>query len=716
MAKKVQAMADEAEDAPQKPVEPKAKDDDDIIAEAKKFFDDCLEAESDQRAEEIDDIRFVGLLEQWPEDLKAIREASPSGARPCLVTDKVNQYKNQIVNDIRKNRAGIKARPVDDTGDEEVADVIQGIIRHIEDISRADIAYDWAIDGSVTSGIGYFRVLTEYVGDSFQQEIFIKRIPNRFSVYTKFKEPDGSDQTKCLITELVNRDEFKQQYPDADPQDWASSSGDGKWATLDDVRVAEYMYLEKTPMDLYLLADGNSAFADDYDNLDIKPPVLKTRKGEKTKVCWVKMTGAEVLERTTIPGKYIPVIPSIGVETWMDGKKYLRGIVRGAKDAARLYNYQRSTVAELLNLSVKAPYIGAVGQFKSRGQDWEAANIVPFAYLEYDPVDNNGRPEPPPQRQSFAGVPTGLIQDMQTSEHDIQSGLGMYQASIGQDSNAKSGVALNTQQKQGDTATFHFADNHNKSIRWCGNIILNMIPEVYDTARVVRIIGEDGSIDYAHINPDQQMPVNKIQDQNGAIHKIYNLGMGQYDITITSGQSYATKRMEGADFLTQLVQSSPESMQIVGDLLMKSMDVPYAEIAAERYKKMLPPQLQDTPDDSTPEVQQIKQQATQQIQMLTQQLDAAHQAMQEAEQEAKQLEQKANDSQAKNTIEAASLKIDWYKAETDRLKVELDAKQQQQVIDERLRVIEDGLSNVINIVSPSPQAQPEEQTQPAMQQ
>lgn len=681
----------------------------DIVLRAKKFFERAVTAEAPQRKEELDDIRFVGLLEQWPETLRQIREGDPQGARPCLTVDKVNQYKNQIVNTMRQNRAGIKVRPVDDYSDIEVAEVYQGLIRHIEDTSRADIAYDWAGEGAVTSGVGYFRIITEYMGDSFEQEIKVKRIANRFSVYfdPDSQEPDGSDAMACILTEMIARDKFKEMYPEANPCDWQSSTGDNtNWYDQNDVRIAEYYYIDLVDDELYLLDDANSIWKSEYeekykDNLDA-PQVIQSRKAKRRVVKWCKLTAFDELESTIIPCSYIPVIPSIGIETVIDGVRYLRGIVRGVKDAQRLYNYNRSTIAENLNLSVKAPYIGVTGQFKTKGDKWAAANRVNFPYLEYDPVSVNGTLAPSPQRQSFAGVPTGLLQDIQTSEHDIQAALGMYQASIGQDSNAKSGRALSAQKQQGDIATLHFPDNLGRSIRHAGKIIVEMIPKIYDTKRVVRILGEDGSSKNATIDPDSPQAITEERDETGAINKIYNLGVGKYDVTISVGSSYATKRQEGADFLTQVAQSSPDLMPIVGDLLFKSMDMPYSEEIAERLKKMLPPQLQEQPDGTSPEVQQVKQQASQMIQQLQQQLDQAHKAMQEAEQEAKQLESKANDTQTKNQVELSKLQVEWYKAETDRLKVELDAAQSQQAINERLATIEEGISALIDHVSPEP--------------
>lgn len=688
----------------------------DVLANAKAFFERAQAYEAAQRADELDDIRFVGLLQQWPEEIRRIRESDPQGARPCLTVDKVNQYKNQIVNNIRMNSPSIKVRPVDDNADIEVAEVYQGIIRHIESESKADLAYDWASEGSVDSGVGFFRIVTEYIGSSFQQDVKVKKIPNRFSVYRDpdSYEIDGSDQMECLITEMVTRKAFKKMYPKADPCDWASSTGDtDTWITEKEVRVAEYFWCEYAKDELLLLDNGDSIYLSEYavkypEGTDA-PQVIDRRAAERKIVKWAKCSGAEVLEESTFAGSYIPVIPVFGIVTVVDGRMYWRGIVRGAKDPQRMYNYNRSTIAESLSLTIKAPYIGATGQFKTASRRWQNANRVNYAYLEYDPVTTNGQIAPPPQRQGFAGVPTGLLQDIETSEHDIQAGLGMYQASIGQDSNAKSGRALNAQRQQGDVATFHFPDNLAKSVAHAGRIIVDIIPKYYDQQRVIRILGEDGSQEFAQIDPSQPEAVREVPDENGAVKKIYNLGVGKYDVIATSGASFASKREEGAEFITQLVQSSPDLMPIVGDLLFKAMDMPYADEISERLKKMMPPQLQEQPEGGeSQEVIAVKEQASQIIQQLQEQIQAAQAAMAEAEQEAQVLVARADNAEAKAEIDAIKaqndarkIELEQYKAQTEGLALNVsdvdsldDEPMMQEFLQQNAALMETLLANV----------------------
>jgi len=693
----------------------------DLLNRAKKYFERSEAWESEQRTNERDDIEFVGLLKQWPDDIRFARENDPQGARPCLTVDKVNQYKNQIVNQIRQNRPGIKIRPVDDNADIEVAEIFQGLIRHIEDDSKADQAYDWAAEGAVDSGLGYILVTTEYCGNSFDQKIMIKRVANRFSCYAPPEsiEPDGSDYEEFGIAELISREAFKREYPNADPVNFNPDfTRDYWWRDQDNVRVAGYYYAEYSDDELILLIDGNSVFRSEYDkrleNGEMLAPIAldkdgneKSRPAKRKTIKYCKLSGAEILEETEIVGDFIPVVPVMGIETNFEGKRYLRGIVRGVKDAQRMYNYNRSIIAEALSLTNRVPYIGAVGQFKTKYKAWQRANNTNFAFLEYDPVTVDGQIAPPPQRQAFAGPPSGLLADIQTSEHDIQAALGMYQASIGQNTNAKSGRALNSEKVAGDMATFHFPDNLGRSIRQVGRIIVSMVPKIYDAPRVVRILGEDGTPSHAQLNPEQSEAVTKYRDQDGAIKKIYNLGVGQYDVTVTTGASYATKRLEGAEFLTQVAQTNPDLMPVVGDLLFKSMDMPYAEEISERLKKMMPPQLQDTDEEGeSPQVAQVKQQASMVIQQLQQQLQAAEQALQGAQEEFSQMKAKADDTQAKTAIDAKKLEIEAFKAETDRLNVQLQAAQQaeQDLTPQRLEMIEQAMAHMIDVMQPPQEA------------
>lgn len=676
--------------------EPKKKPtgDEAILEEARERFAYCVERESEERELQLDDLRFLAL-EQWPDEIKRRRESDKSGARPCLVVDKVNQYVRQVVNDMRQNRPQIKVRAVDDNADVEVAKKYDGLVRHIQDWSRADQAYDWAGEQAVSIGVGFFRIVTEYANASgMDQEILIKRIRNRFSVYLDpdYQEADGCDACYGFVTERIKREKFERDYPESKALSWEEAKGDlAQWCGENDVRVAEYLRIVQASRTLVLFEDGSTKYEDELgaelaDNdaeLDAvaEPKSIRRRSVVENRCEWFKLTGNEVLERSDFPSSYIPIIPVHGSEMDIEGKRIRCGMVRPAKDAQRMHNYQRSTIAEMLAYAPKAPFIGTPAQFEGFEDKWAVANRESFSYLPYNAQIEGGTLVPPPGRIPFPAVPVGLVQDAQSYEHDIQAAVGMYGPSLGAPSNEKSGRALLAQQREGDTGSFHYSDNLARSIRHAGRIIVEMIPQVFDTARQARILGEDGSEDFIRLNPALKAPMREYLGNDGAKMTEYNLGVGKYDVSVTVGPSYNTKRMEAADAMVQLSQANQALFPVIGDLVVRNMDWPGAQEIADRLKKLLPPQLQEQPGEDgeplDPKLVQamgvIKQLQEQLVQMQAQGQAAIQEVTQKAGFEKMRADQAKAATEAANlSLQAEKIPVEKFSAETDRMKAETD--------------------------------------------
>lgn len=648
--------------------------DEKIIEEAMKRFKYCEEAEQQNRARALDDLKF-SLGEQWPDAVRRARENDPNGARPCLTVNKLGQYVRQVVNDSRQNKPAIKVRPVDSGADPEVADKLQGLVRHIEDNSRADISYDTAIEFAVRAGFGFIRVLTDYEDDeSFNQDAFIKTVRNPFGCYldADHTQIDGSDARYGFAYDDIPRDVFDADYPNADPCSFESrTTTAGGWIGQDTVRIAEYFRIEDQAVRVWQTPDGEIS----EQEIAGAPSRLIRRK----RVGWYKMTANEILERGEFPSKFIPIVPVYGHLIDVAGERRITGLIHDAIDGQRMYNYSVSAYVERVALVPKAPFIAAEGQIEGHEAEWAMANTANMPVLTYKPTDLNGTPVPPPQRQPGADVPTGWLQAMQMTEHDIQSALGMYNASIGAPSNEKSGKAIMARQREADNATFHFIDNLSRSIRQVGRILIDLIPKIYDTQRVVRILGEDGAVETMQISPEIDAPMVEQRDNAGnVIAKIYNPSLGKYDVTISVGPAYTTKRQEAADFMTQIAQSNPQLMPIIGDLMFRAMDMPYAEEIADRMKLMLPPQIADAEKEEGEQPQQVPPHVQQAVINAGQQIDALQQALQQAQM---QLEAVAGDKQAEQMraeMDAQKLAIESYKAETERMKVQVEAMQKQQ--------------------------------------
>lgn len=644
------------------------KGDDKVIATALERFKRCEDAESTARNQAMDELKF-SLGEQWPEEIRRDRESDPNGARPCLTVDKLDQYIKQVVNDARQNKPGIKIRPKDDGADPETAEVLQGLTRQIEDQSCADVAYDTAVEMAARAGFGFVRVVTDYEDDEgFEQGIFIRAVANPFSCFLDpdHVNPDGSDAKYGFAWEDIPRDQFEHDYPDADPCDFeASTQGDGEWMREKTVRVAEYFECVYESKKVYQAEDGSAS--------DDEIPGAVSRDIQRKKVIWRKLTAKEVLDEREWPGKWIPIVPTYGHLIRVGTERRISSLHKPAMDAARMYNYAASAFVERVALTPKAPYVATASQIEGYESEWASANTSNASVLPY----NADPSAPPPQRQQATDMPAGWMQVMQGMEHDIQSALGMYNASLGAPSNEKSGKAIMARQREADNATFHVIDNLSRCIRHVGRIIVDLIPKIYDTSRVVRILGEDGSEDFARIDPQQEEAKRTIRDLQGKeIESIYNPGVGRYDVTVTTGPAYGTKRQEAAEFLTQIVQSSPDMMPIIGDLMFKSMDMPFAEDISDRLKKMMPPQLQEQEDGAQPAIPPQVQMAIDQMQQAFKQ---SQQAAQQLAQELEKAQQDSANKAAELDLKSREVGVKEYEAETERMQAIAPAITPEQV-------------------------------------
>ena len=637
----------------------------DDLAQMRSRFTMAVSAYSESREDELDDLRFAAGSPdnqwQWPADVLATRgsvQGQTINARPCLTINKLPQHVHQVTNDQRQNRPAGKVIPADDKADIEVAAIFEGIVRHIEYLSDADVAYDTACDNQVTYGEGYIRLLTEYCNEnSFDQDIRIARVRNSFSVYMDptIQDPCGSDAEWCFITEDLTTEEYERQFPDAAPissllQQGIGDQSTSQWISENTVRIAEYFYVEHTKQTLNLYHGNVSAFKNSPEDKQMTAMgmvPIKTREVDVKRIKWCKTNGFEFLEEREWAGKWIPVIRVVGNEFEVDGRLYVSGLVRNAKDAQRMYNYWVSQEAEMLALAPKAPFIGYGGQFEGYEQQWKTANTTNWPYLEVNPdvTDGAGATLPLPQRAQPPMASSGLLQAKMGASDDIKSTTGQYDSSLGATSNERSGRAILAREKQGDTGTYHYVDNLARAIRYTTRQMVDLIPKIYDTERIARIIGVDGETGMAKINPNQAEPVKKIVDEAGiTIEKIYNPSVGVYDVCVTTGPSYMTKRQESLDAMSQLLQGNPQLWAVAGDLFIKNMDWPGAQEMAKRFAKTIDPKLMSE-DDKPPELQA----AEQQIQAMGQEMDQMHQMLQNVHKsmEAQDLQVKQFDSQVK---------------------------------------------------------------------
>lgn len=595
-----------------------------VLELAKTRFQHCVDAESKNRLEALQDLEFLEG-EQWPDSVKKEREIE---GRPCLVVNKVPLYVRQVVNDIRQIRPSIKVRPVDSVADPKTAEIINGMIRAIEADSSAESAYDWAAEYAVKCGIGYWRIVTDYEDDeSFDQCIKIERIRNPFSVYfdPAAMNQDGSDARFAFIVERMAKAEFEAKYPDANATySLDISTGDGDWWWGEDfVRVAEYWAVETEKVTISLVMDPMTG--EQIKIEDDVPEALNKRVIERRKVVQRIITGAEVLEENEWAGKYIPIIRVLGREVDIEGELKLKGMVRDLKDPQRMYNYYRSADVERTALYSKAPWIGPKGAFTN--PKWRTANKKNHAYLEYDG-------NIPPQRDPPPDISPAMVHQIQLASEELKGITGIYDAGIGARSNEVSGVAIDSRRGESDISNFDFVDNLARAMTYAGKVLVDLIPKIYSGPRMIRILKPDGSDEQVQLNapyvdPRTMKPVN------------YNVEAGKYDVVVDIGPSFATQREEAAESMLEVLRIFPQAAQVTGDLLAQNFDWPNADEISKRLKLLLPPEILA---DENPAVKQALMQKDQQIQMLSQQMQMLQT---EAQRMAVELQNKAVDAKVK---------------------------------------------------------------------
>jgi hypothetical protein len=667
--------------------------DKDKIEEAISEYEEFESHWAETRQSMLDDIRFARLGEQWDETIRSNRARD---GRPVLTINKCPVFARQVLNDARQNKPTIKIHPVDDHADVETAEVMNGLIRNIETISNASVAYDTGLENAVYSGMGFWRVSIDFASyDQFEKDILIERIPNPLSVMPDINSQaaDASDWNKCFITEIIGREQFKNDYPDANPVDWKrGQTMDDDWRTEDDVRIAERWSRSPKRDDLLKLSDGTILLSENYiKNQDLFTSlglqVIETRETVTHKVTQEILTADDVLETIIWPGRYIPIVPVYGEEFNVEGRRYFLSMFSQAKDPQRMFNYWRTSSTELVALQPKAPFIGAKGQFDSDAKNWASANTDNHAYLEYDIVEGA---QSIPQRQPPPTVSQGALQEAMNADMDMKGIIGIQDPNLGiGQTHDMSGKAVREWKAGGDLSNFHFIDNFSRAIEYTGKILLDIIPSVYSEKRIQRVMGADGI--------SQSVPINQPYQKSGS-EKIHDFSKGKYDLTVETGSSYGTRRIEARESMENIVKSAPQMLNLLGDLIAKNMDWEGSDEMAKRFEAMLPPQIQalkemtDIPEEARIHVAQAQGQM-QEMQGLLQQKD---QMLAQMDQAIKELRLQIINKQGDNQIKQEKIALDKYivelKEQNDLMQMEMQAR-----YDKELEALKQSFKQIQNI-------------------
>jgi hypothetical protein len=610
-------------------------EDAELLERIRKHIELDDEATSVQRALELDDLRFCDPATQWTDEDRKVRE---DAGRPCLTEDRLGPFLMQICNEQRKNKPGGQINPVDSDADVDTAEIIQGLIRHIEYSSNADTAYDTAFEWAVRCGRGFYRLCTAYVdAETNQQEIQIKRVANPHMVFIDpaAQEADYSDMKWGGFKQWYSKEDYAELYSDsqlanATQTAWLSIGDDApSWMSKDGgaCLVTEYFYKESKKVTV-----GKGSNKRETTQINVKRVVC---------------TAVEVLERSDLPGELIPIIAVLGKELIQDGVRTYSGIVRSGKDPQKRHNYLLTSQVERIAFMPLATWVGAKGFMGKNAKIWQNAHKNQMAALEYEIIGDEDKQINAPRLITEEAPIVAVTQAMEGAEQGFKAVLGMYDANMGNRQAGESGIALQRLQQQGDTGNYHFQDNLSRAIRYEIRIILSWLSTYYDTEQVIRILGEDLTPKQIRING--KVTKDDTDDQT-KVGKIFDVRTGRYDVTISAGPSYQSKRQEDRAMLLSMLQGPMGELiaQRAGDLVAKTLDSPIAKELSERLvpADIAAKEQQETP--VPPALQQHLQQMDQQNQQLTQALHTAIDQLESAKEKADQeMAQKVLDAETR---------------------------------------------------------------------
>jgi len=621
-----------------------------LLATAKTRISAAYDADQVARDRMESDFLFLIGEGHWRDEDRLLREAA---GKPCFTLNRMPQFVRKVTAQIRNLNPAIKVSAADNAARPEVAEVIEGLVRQIEVQSGASSVYEIAAECAAACSIGYWRVLTRYCeGDTFDQEIAIEPVRNPFSV---FLDPSAKDVTRKdaqygFITERMPVAEFEAAYPKAVRQDITGEDSPASaylWGQGDTVTVAEYYWIEQEKYEIGLLQDGTVV-------RDPKPPLnfVAKRMVSRPRVKWAKISGAEVLEGPQdVPGQHIPIVAVVGEEWHIGEQTYRSSVIRWAKDAQVLYNYGRSVGAEIWTQQTMAPWLVTPKHVAGLESYWQNPHKA-HAYLPFNPDGVAA----PPQRIQPAVPSSAVMGEIQMASEDMKATTGIYDASLGARSNETSGVAIAQRQQESEASTSSYADNMVKSVTHTGRIIIDMIPRIYDTERVIRIMGAD--------NEEKAVLINKVMTSLQGTEVMNDMTVGKYDARVSVGPSYQSKREESATGMFEFMRAIPQSAPVVADLVAAAQDWPDSDRVAARLKKMLPPGV----DDDGEQAPEAQQQAQMQMQMQQAQMQAQQQmeAFQMQEAQAKAI-------QAQAQAQKAALEAEKTALELQRMQLELAA-------------------------------------------
>lgn len=679
----------------------------DALTEAKTLYREAFDCLSEERTRIEEDLRFTDPSEpdQWDDTERRQRETDPGGRRPCLVFDQLSQYIENVVGQVEQRPPSIAMLPVDGKSDKKVAEKLNGIFRAVEYASRAGQHYAVAQRSAARAGVGYLTLRPTVVDAALNYQE--PRIGSVGDPLLAIRDPwatelDGADANFGFVLSPMSLRQFRAKYgKKAD----AVSFGEDSTVKAEDesVIVAEEWRKVTESITCIVLADEDGLEytlpEDDFlkrQQAGEMLQALRSYKDKRDKVMWRVMSGADIFEETEYQASRVGLFPVYGYLGFDSGRLKIAGMGRKARDQQRAYNYHKSEERALMSQLAKAPWLMPLSALRDDNikRLWDRASVETRAYLPYDDWDEqNSRPIAPPTKNQPAIDLRNHIMAAEEARNNIRAVLGMYAPSLGEPSGAKSGVAIQSEQAQGETSTALFPAHLAATVSGLAATVAEMLPRVVDTKRQLRMAGLDGSSSMVMVDPSI-----KGAAQETPQGLIINPNVGRYDVRGTVGQAFTTQRTQAQTILGEIMARNPQMAPMVAPLWAMNQDFQGADKLTEVLIAALPPEARaifKPEDQNQPTTEALMQQVAQ-----------LQQALQEAVQIAQQSQSELQSQQAESEARERELNIKAYEAETKRAQVLSAAVTPEQVQALVVQTVQSML------LQPSPIEEPED-PQPA---
>jgi hypothetical protein len=655
----------------------------DALAKMRERFKAAEEAEAPNRTSALEALRFY-WGEQWEDSIERQRKQD---GRPCFTLNKLPAILRQVLNESEANPPAIQINPVSDGADEDIAEAIQGLCKHVENNGEgASVAYFRAFLYMVIGGFGSWRVLHDYLPKSFDQDAFLDRIPNPMAVYwdPASVKLDKSDAGFCFVTKDYSAADFKAEFPGSELCGMSDFAGIGDqapgWVYKDGCRVVEYFTIETENVDLVKLEDGTTCYEDEIPEgarIAVDESGSPISRPDKRRKAFVAVSnGVEWLKpKKQLPTDDIPIVTITADDLIIDGETRIKGAVADLMEPARLFNYNSSAIGETMALGSKANWLATAEQIEPYQEIWRQANTRNFAVLPYKSVGN----APPPEKISTEPPIQAMSAARLQSADDLRSISGVYDATQAPNGGEESGKAILARRRQTSTGNSQYLAALARGIKRTAQILIKYFPVIYDAPRVMRIVGADQQPKQIMVHAGQGANVPPVMPDG--IKGVFDLSVGNYDVTVSVQLSEETKRQEAVELLLTLCQANPAIVPLISDLVVNEMDFSGKKAVVSRLQKALPPNLQDDNPGDPAQLQSHNSLLMGQNKQLMAQVQHLTQMMQT----------KAIESQSREKVEGMKLEAAHIRAEAslEQERVKAQASILSHAADQHLMVVHD---------------------------